>query len=71
MYFHVCWHVLYALSSFTASLFLPSFTLLVLATQIGIFDGTHPGMIEDRVKYHHTKFGAYHKVNNHMIYPPQ
>jgi len=48
-----------------------NFNMVVLATQIGIFDGTHPGMIEDRVKYHHTKFGAYHKVNNHMIYPPQ
>ena len=36
-----------------------SFNSVVLATQIQIFCGTHPEMIEDQVKYLHTKFGAF------------
>ena len=36
-----------------------SFNSVVLATQIQIFCGTHPEMIEDQVKYLHTKFRAF------------
>ena len=35
-----------------------SFNIVVLATQIQIFHGTHPEMIEDQVKYLHIKFGT-------------
>ena len=39
-----------------ALLFLINLIVVVLP---GIFDGTHLEMIEDMVKYHHTKFGAF------------
>ena len=56
MYFRVYRHVLYALFGFYGFV---SFNSVVLATQIQIFCGTYPEMIEDQVKYLHTKFGAF------------